>query len=158
MRSGLLSILLLASGCSYLDADTGADPGEFTATLRGAINLNIHGAGSSLSQSVQNRFDVSLRRQGVDWSGFIIFDLEGTTREVGTYAIGTESGKMRAVYDVDTRTDQEFVGTSGELVISQIRETDVLGTFAFTGIDGGGLVVTVTGQFRVPTSAAEAYL
>ena len=47
---------------------------------------------------------------------------------------------------------------SGELVISQIRETDVLGTFTFTGIDGGGLVVTVTGQFRVPTSAAEAYL
>lgn len=65
---------------------------------------------------------------------------------------------LLSIYDVDTRTDQKFVGTSGELVISQIRETDVLGTFACTGIDGSGLVVTVTGQFRVPTSAAEAYL
>lgn len=148
--AALVAALLFLTGCDLVRIGDYGDYGEFEATVEGALDLDIHGTAISFLMTDTNpvQFDLSLQRLGVDYGGHIGFDIEGVERAVGTYAIGPDDGQMRVVYDVDARTEQEFVATSGELVIREIQDADFFGSFAFEAVDEAGGVVTVEGTYR----------
>lgn len=150
MRTTLLLALLALTGCDLVKIGDYGDYGEFEATVEGALNLDIHGTAISLLRTDTDpvQFDLGLHRLGVNYGGFITFEVKGSEREVGTYAIGPDDGQMRVVYDVDTRTEQEFIATSGELVIREVQEADLFGSFAFEAVDAAGAVVVVEGNYR----------
>lgn len=145
----ILFLGLILTGCDLTPFYV-AENGEFNATVRGALDLDIHGDASSFlhTDTVPVFFDLHLQRTGVDYAGSIRFEIDRDERTAGTYPIGPDVGQMHVVYDVDSRTEQEFMATAGELVIREVRDDDLLGSFAFEAVDAAGAVATVVGAYR----------
>ncbi|WP_412068463.1 hypothetical protein [Rubrivirga sp. IMCC43871] len=144
MRPAFLTLALLLAACDGLFVDC-SDYGEFTAAVRGALTLDLHGHAISLDRTDRAAFDLSLQRRGVNYAGHIGFDVEGARRAIGTFRV--EDG-LTVRYDIDSRTEQVFRARSGSLSIEAIDADDVTGSFSFEAIDGNGAVVAVAGRFR----------
>ena len=149
MRPVLVFALALSAvgGCSLLPGDYN-DYGDMTATVRGALDLDLHGTAHVSIYSDRPGAVVYLDITN-DFARHIFLTTADTVAlAVGRYSLA--DGSLTAIeYEVDNRTERLFVGDEGGMTVRRVDEVgDAFGTFSFEAEDADGERVTVEDEFR----------
>ncbi len=148
MRIVPLLALFALTACDLVRFGDYDDYGDMTATVRGALDLDLHGT-ALVSQYPDTAFVVVDLNITNDYARDIRLTTADTVAlAVGRYTLG-DGSLSRIVYQVDNLTERTFTGTSGSMTVTAVDDTgDAFGRFAFSAVDPDGAEVTVEGSFR----------
>lgn len=149
----IMCCIVAAGGCGA--NPTGSGGGDFSAVMR----ANIDGAawsadaallGSAVNQVSPGRFSITGARLGDFAISFTLFNITGP----GTYPLGvgsTGAGGTAIVANDTGSWSTPFTGEAGTIVITELTEQRITGTFAFVADpssgQGGDAVRVTDGEF-----------
>ncbi|MCG9912344.1 MAG: DUF6252 family protein [Flavobacteriales bacterium] len=137
----LALIAIITTSVSYFGCNDGKGVGSFTATINGEAWTAIAPTGVKTG----NRLTIT----GLSLNKQIVININGLT--VGTYDMSVINGQINPlVYTPDVNAQgaqQTYAGVSGTIIVTDVSDSRVTGTFNVTASNAAMSIININGQF-----------
>lgn len=147
----LLAALLPLAGCSLV---TGTDPGEFEATVTGAIPLAL--SGTAISDVIEGVGVVTLFAGGSYRGSQVQIAVLESALDEGVLAFGSSTADATLTFTFDSGAvtaggggQLTYVANAGTVTLTRVEGGEIEGRFEAQAVRPDG-EVALTGSFRAP--------